>query len=78
MITSVLCVALGNFAVDIAYLRDKGYDEQVVARLVMDVPAVDPNVAEAIQIIIRNTYDQPDITPEENGNLVMDACKVSE
>jgi len=75
MITAALCIALGNFAVDIAYLRDKGYDQQVLARLVMDVPAVDPGIAPSLQTIIKGTYEAKNLTPEDNGNLVMGECK---
>lgn len=75
MIAEAICLQLANYAIDVAYLRDKGYDQYVVARLAYDIPVQNKYVFDNVQTIVKETYNHPEITPEQNGNLVLKSCE---
>jgi hypothetical protein len=75
MITMATCIAISNFAADIAYLRDKGYDEKVVAQIVLDTTNISSDFGESLQTIVKQTYNNKDLTPEMNANLALKTCE---
>ena len=75
IVTAATCLAIANFAADIVYLRDKGYDQQVIAKIVLDTNVIQPDFGDTLQTIVRETYRNKKLTPEMNANLVLKTCE---